>query len=217
MAPPNWERYVRAATAGVAVVGAAYTLYNYVMAPTIALMCEEDLPEVKGNHSKILRYQSGCRWKGINTEEYKADGTAEFKNILRTELVGKNGESCQFHVRYFEVGPGGYSTLEKHVHEHVVIPIRGRGVCTMSGTERQIGYGDVIYIAPSEPHQLQCPAQAQEPLGFLCIVNADRDRPVPLRKLADGTFEEIVGAVSACEFKPKHLRKPGDLGYAAPK
>lgn len=51
-------------------------------------------------------------------------------DILRTELVGKNGESCQFHVRYFEVGPGGYSTLEKHVHEHVVIPIRGRGVVT---------------------------------------------------------------------------------------
>lgn len=43
MAPPNWERYVRAATAGVAVVGAAYTLYNYVMAPTIALMCTRNL------------------------------------------------------------------------------------------------------------------------------------------------------------------------------
>ena len=48
--------------------------------------------------------------------------------ILRTELIGKHGESCAFHVRYFEVGPGGYSTLEKHQHEHVVIPIRGRGV-----------------------------------------------------------------------------------------
>jgi ribulose-bisphosphate carboxylase large chain len=42
-------------------------------------------------------------------------------------LSGKRGESQRFHVRYFEIAPGGYSTLEKHEHEHVVIPIRGRG------------------------------------------------------------------------------------------
>eukprot|EP00976_Prorocentrum_cordatum_P008076 160718-Prorocentrum_minimum.AAC.2 len=35
--------------------------------------------------------------------------------------------------------------------------------------------------------------------------------------LQDGTFEEVLGAVSACEFKPKHLRKPGDVGYVPPK
>jgi len=40
---------------------------------------EEDLPEVEGNHSKLLRYQKGSRWQGIETQEYKAEGTAEFK------------------------------------------------------------------------------------------------------------------------------------------
>jgi hypothetical protein len=40
---------------------------------------EEDLPEVEGNHSKLLRFKTGCRWQGITTQEYKAEGTAEFK------------------------------------------------------------------------------------------------------------------------------------------
>ena len=67
-----------------------------------------------------------------------------------------------------------------------------------------------------ETAQLLCPAECYEPLGFLCIVNAQRDKPVALKRLADGTFEEILGAVSACEFIPKHLRKPGDPGYKPP-
>lgn len=212
----TYQRYMRYAAAGVAVAGAAYGAYHYLVGPTNCLSEDEDLPEVDGNHSKLLRFKPGCRWRGIKTEAYKADGTAEFKDIMRTELIGKNGESCKFHVRYFEVGPGGYSTLEKHEHEHIVIPIRGSGVCTMSNVERQIRYGDVIYICPSEPHQILCPEEAQEPLGFLCIVNSERDRPVPLRRKEDGTFEAIAGAVSACEWKPKHLRQPGDVGYVAP-
>ena len=87
----------------------------------------------------------------------------------------------------------------------------------IGGTERALLYGDVVYVSPNEPHQLLCPAECHEPLGFLCIVNAVRDKPVPLRRLSDGSFEEIMGAVSACEFIPKHLRKPGDPGYKPPK
>mmetsp|Transcript_31665 Transcript_31665/g.69198 ORF Transcript_31665/g.69198 Transcript_31665/m.69198 type:complete len:222 (-) Transcript_31665:57-722(-) len=205
--------------AGAAVAGAAYSLLQYYSS-TGAVEClvddDEDLPEVKGNHCKLLRFRD-YRWNGVETQEYKAEGTAEFKDILRTELVGKNGESCKFHVRYFEVGPGGYSTMEKHVHEHVVIPLRGEGICMMEGVTRKVRRGDVIYVAPSAPHQLLCAEDQKQNFGFLCIVNADRDRPVALRQLKDGSFEEVLGAVSACEFKPKHLRKPGDAGYVPPK
>ena len=47
---------------------------------------DEDLPELEGNHSKLLRFKPGCRWRGIKTEEYKADHTAEFKGASGNEL-----------------------------------------------------------------------------------------------------------------------------------
>jgi hypothetical protein len=45
------------------------------------------------------------------------------------------------------------------------------------------GYGDVIYIAPWEVHQF-CNPDGPEPLGFLCMVPAERDRPVPVEPTA---------------------------------
>jgi quercetin dioxygenase-like cupin family protein len=44
-------------------------------------------------------------------------------------------------------------------------------------TVHELAAGDLVYVAPDEPHQFRNPS-ATEPLGFLCIVDAQRDRPV---------------------------------------
>jgi quercetin dioxygenase-like cupin family protein len=38
--------------------------------------------------------------------------------------------------------------------------------------------GDVVYVAPNDPHQFRNAEDATEPFGFLCIVNAERDTPL---------------------------------------
>ena len=148
-------------------------------------------PPLEGNHSKIIRHQGGLRWEGIPLEAYKST-TETWKGITRRELVGKRGESPRFHVRYFEIEPGGYSTLEKHEHEHehVVIVQRGRGESQFGCYVYNVGFGDVVYVAPGDAHQFRCPKDAEEPFGFLCIVNAERDVPQSL----DG-----LGACYICE------------------
>ena len=40
-----------------------------------------------------------------------------------------------------------------------------------------ISFGDVIYVAANDVHQFR--AVADEPFGFLCVVDAKRDRPRP--------------------------------------
>jgi hypothetical protein len=40
-----------------------------------------------------------------------------------------------------------------------------------------LGYGDTAYVAPNEVHQL-CNTSPDELFGFLCMVDAQRDRPV---------------------------------------
>ena len=146
-------------------------------------------PPLVGNHSKVIRHEGDFDWKDIPLEAYK-ETTDTWKGITRRELSGKRGESQRFHVRYFEIKPGGYSTLEQHEHEHVVIPIRGRGEAQFGCYIYSVGLGDVVYVAPNDPHQFRNREDASEPFGFLCLVNAERDTP----QLVDG-----VGACFICE------------------
>lgn len=146
-------------------------------------------PELEGNHSKVIRHDGTFGWEGVALEAYKAT-TETWAGITRRELVGKRGESPHFHVRYFEIAPGGHSTLEKHEHEHVVIPIRGKGEAQFGCYVYKIGFGDVVYVAPGDPHQFRNSEDAEEAFGFLCMVNAERDAPEP----TDG-----LGACYICE------------------
>jgi quercetin dioxygenase-like cupin family protein len=58
--------------------------------------------------------------------------------------------------------------------------MRGTGEAQAGCYVWKIGFGDVVYVSPSDPHQFRCPEDAQEPFGFLCLVNAERDRPTPV-------------------------------------
>ncbi|TYO98914.1 ribulose-bisphosphate carboxylase large chain [Geothermobacter ehrlichii] len=129
-----------------------------------------------GRVEEILRF-AGYTWSDRRRQAYKAEDEADFKGVSRQELTGKFGERTAFDLRYFEIEPGGWSSREKHVHEHVIIGVRGRGLLCKQTKEIPIGINDVAYIAPLEVHQLRNPGD--EPFGFYCIVDHKRDRPQP--------------------------------------
>jgi len=134
-------------------------------------------PPLAGNHSKLIKHNGDHTWKDVPLESYK-ETTESWKGITRRELIGKRGETPQFHLRYFEIKPGGYSTLEKHEHEHAVFVTRGKGEVQFGCYIYPVEVGDVVYVAPSDAHQFRNPEGAEEPFGFMCIVNAERDVPV---------------------------------------
>jgi quercetin dioxygenase-like cupin family protein len=78
-------------------------------------------------------------------------------------------------LRYFEMDAGGYSTLERHEHAHAVMILRGHGTCLLGDSVRPVKTFDLISIPAWTWHQLR--ADANEPMGFLCMVNQQRDRP----------------------------------------
>lgn len=128
-----------------------------------------------GEGSRVFR-ERDFRWQGVTEEAYKAEGT-HFSGARRQTLVGAGagGVSPGFETRYFEVDPGGYTSLEYHEHAHVVIIVRGRAEVVLGGALHAVEPIDCLYIAPNELHQLH--ATGEEPLGFLCIVDGERDRP----------------------------------------
>ncbi|MFQ6047361.1 MAG: cupin domain-containing protein, partial [Gemmatimonadales bacterium] len=68
--------------------------------------------------------------------------------------------------------------LEYHQHPHAVLIIRGSGRLVLGDTAHPIKPFDCVYVAPNTPHQFQ--ATGDKPLGFVCIVDRERDRPVPM-------------------------------------
>jgi S-methyl-1-thioxylulose 5-phosphate methylthiotransferase len=121
----------------------------------------------------LHRKANAYRWEGVNTLPYKQDERALFKSITRQVLFA----DPQLHaeLRYFEIEPGGYSTLERHEHMHAVLILRGHGHCLVGKEVRAVELRDLITVPPLTWHQFR--ASADEPLGFLCMVNAVRDKP----------------------------------------
>jgi quercetin dioxygenase-like cupin family protein len=104
---------------------------------------------------------------------YKEDGGTHFKAITRQVLFGPGDLGAE--LRYFEIAPGGHSTLERHDHDHSVMVIRGGGHVLVGSQVHAVGTNDLVRVPPQTWHQFR--ATAGEPLGFLCLVRSDRDKP----------------------------------------
>ena len=121
----------------------------------------------------VRRHSGDFHWEDVDVLAYKQEGSAPFKDVTRQVLFEGGGVPAQ--LRYFEVAPGGYTTLERHEHVHAVMVIRGRGQCLVGDKAWDIGLNDLVRVPPMTWHQFH--AAPDEPLGFLCMVAADRDRP----------------------------------------
>ena len=116
----------------------------------------------------------GFHWEGVEELAYKQDGSVPFKDITRQTLFNTPELACE--LRYFEMAAGGFSTLERHQHMHGVTILRGHGSCLVGDRVYRVAPHDLITIPPWTWHQFK--ADRDEPMGFLCMVNTDRDRPV---------------------------------------
>ncbi len=129
---------------------------------TLLATCRRFQPDVEG-----------FRWETVPLKQYKPEGT-HFRDITRQILFGPES-GLPVELRYFEVAPGGYSTFERHAHVHAVLVLRGQGRAIVGEQIFKIAPFDLIYIPAWTWHQFQ--ADENEPLGFLCMVAVDRDRP----------------------------------------
>ena len=122
----------------------------------------------------VVKSQPGFRWRGVPTLVYKPAGTG-FRNIIRRVVLGADKSDLPFQVRYFEIAGGGYSSLECHNHRHAVVVVRGRGKMFLKNKVHDLKPFDAVYIGKNIVHQFH--QTGREPLGFLCMVAARRDRP----------------------------------------
>ena len=139
------------------------------------------------------------RWAAVDLTRYKEEGAAPFRDVTRQTLFRRPDMRCE--LRYFEVAAGGHSTLERHRHAHAVMVLRGRGAVLVGADVFPLKEFDLVTVPPSTWHQFRATADA--PLGFLCMVDAERDKP----ELPDAReLEHLRASQAAAAF----LDSPGD-------
>jgi ribulose-bisphosphate carboxylase large chain len=138
--------------------------------------CEWPPSKPSAGPALVLRHVGSCGWEGRSPSDYKPDECLPFRGVSRVELIGRTGEATAFDLRYFEIEPGGFTSLEKHRHTHTVIGVRGQGVLVADGHRTPLGPHDIAYVDSLQVHQLR--NEGEEPFGFYCIVDHFRDQPM---------------------------------------
>ena len=121
--------------------------------------------------SNIRRFKY-FRWEQVDLLAYKDGGP--YKNVTR-QILFEGQDTLPAQWRYFEVAPGGHSTLERHEHLHNVLILRGQGQCMVGDEIANISEHDLIHVPTQTWHQFRAAEDA--PLGFLCLVSESRDKP----------------------------------------
>lgn len=98
----------------------------------------------------------------VEAIERTAEGTV-FRRVI-SEVDG----ATNFTMDIFEIQPQGHSGFHTHPWEHEVFVIRGRGVLVEAEGETPFAEGDVIFVAPEEPHQFR--NSGDTPVEFVCLI-----------------------------------------------
>jgi len=85
-------------------------------------------------------------------------------------LIGPADGATNFHMRHFELAPGGHTPHHAHDYEHEILILKGSGVVRSDSGDKACRAGDVVFVPPNERHQFCNPGS--EPLEFLCLIPA---------------------------------------------
>jgi quercetin dioxygenase-like cupin family protein len=122
------------------------------------------------------------RWSGVGQRDYKSgSGDARgmgWKGVSRWVLASPEAVQADYELRYFEIEPAGYSSLEKHRHVHFVVVLRGRGRALVGEHVLHLSPFDALHVPALTPHRWL--NEGPERFGFLCPVDRERDRPQPI-------------------------------------
>ncbi len=125
--------------------------------------------------SRVVRWGAG-RWPELPVRRYREGDDGP--RVTRRLLAGGDDAGLAGELRYFEVAAGETTRFERHQHAHAVVVLTGRGTVRLGDEVQAIEPFDLVYVAPTAAHCFR--ADPGQPLGFLCLVDRERDRPEEL-------------------------------------
>ena len=102
--------------------------------------------------------------------DVQMEGATETKMRM---LIGPDDGATSFHMRHFEITPGGHTPHHSHDYEHEILILSGGGIVKSEQGDRPFTTGDVIFIPINEKHQFI--QSGDNPCTLICLVPAPKD------------------------------------------
>lgn len=75
-------------------------------------------------------------------------------------LIGPGECAGNFHMRHFELAPGGHAPHHQHDYEHEILVLAGQGSALGAAGQRTFSAGDCIWVPPpTNPTNSATPVQ----------------------------------------------------------
>jgi quercetin dioxygenase-like cupin family protein len=110
--------------------------------------------------------------QSIESHAQQAVEMAGAADVKMRMLIGPQENATVFHMRHFEVAPGGHTPHHQHDYEHEIVVLKGQGLARSAQGDRPIHAGEVIWVPPNEMHQFQ--NTGPQPLEFVCLIPAPK-------------------------------------------
>ena len=65
----------------------------------------------------VHRYKGDHDWEGVSVGHYPPG--KEMLGVTVRRLIGPSEGAANFCLRYFQIEPGGWTSLDQHAHDHV--------------------------------------------------------------------------------------------------
>ena len=90
------------------------------------------------------------------------------KNVAGRVLIGRAAGAPNFCMRFFEMGPQGYTPKHTHDWEHEVFVHQGNGELFIEGQWHPLSPGSAIFVPPKKEHQFR--NISDKIFTFVCLV-----------------------------------------------
>jgi quercetin dioxygenase-like cupin family protein len=90
------------------------------------------------------------------------------RGVAGRVVIGKNDGANHFCMRVFEVAPGGFTPKHAHDWEHEIFIHAGAGEVYGNGVWNAVRDGDIVFVPPSEEHQLRNTGETT--FVFACLI-----------------------------------------------
>jgi len=102
--------------------------------------------------------------ESVESQPVAVEGAKDVQ--IRWLIHGPDG-AANFHLRQFELAPGGHTPRHQHAWEHEVYVLEGGGSAVSAQGERAISPGTAVFVEPGEVHQFRAGPGGMK---MLCII-----------------------------------------------
>lgn len=108
-----------------------------------------------------------CNFLDVQAREVTDEGA---EGVSIRWLISKDDGANNFHMRVFDVQPGGHTPYHQHEWEHEVFILEGEAEVVTEEGPKRAPTGTVVFVRPKEFHQFRNAGTGL--MRFICLIPA---------------------------------------------